>query len=87
VLTFRTNLDQMVAAGAEHPIRVDLEIETGEPAPYLLVRGNLEALITRSVFYELAELAEERDGDTGPEMVVWSNGVPFVLGPADDDDE
>lgn len=87
LLTFRTNIDQLVTAGAEHPIRVAQDPETGEPTPYLLVRDNLEALITRSVFYELAELAEERDGADGPEMVAWSGGVPFVLGPADDDDE
>lgn len=86
-LTFRTNLDQMVTVDAAHPIRVAEDAVTGEPTPYVLVRDNLEALIVRSVFYELAELAEEQAGDDGPEMVVWSGGVPFVLGPADDGNE
>lgn len=84
MLTFRTNLDQMVTVDAAHPIRVAEDATTGEPAPYVLVRDNLEALIVRSVFYELADLAEERAGDEGPEMVVWSGGIPFVLGPAED---
>ncbi len=86
-LTFRTNLDQMVTVDAAHPIRVAEDAETGEPTPYVLVRDNLEALIVRSVFYELADLAEEQAGDNGAEMVVWSGGIPFVLGPADDETE
>jgi len=85
VLNFRTNLDHMVRAGEDHPVRVAIDSDTGEPTPYILVRDNLEALITRPVFYDLVALAEERDGDDGPEMVVWSNGVAFVLGSAEDD--
>ena len=84
VLTFRTNLDQMVRADAVHPIRVAIDPDSGEPNPYILVRDNLEALITRAVFYDLAELAEEQEGADGPELVVWSDGVAFVLGPSDD---
>ena len=58
-LTFRTNLDEEILAGPEHPIRVEIDPATEEPAPYIHVRDNLEALIARPVFYELAELAEE----------------------------
>ena len=59
-ITFRTNLDQMVTAGADHTIRVEEDPVTGEPSPYILVRDNLEALILRPQFYQLVELAEER---------------------------
>ena len=54
--------------------------ETGEPSPYVHVRRGLEALIARSVFYQLAELAVP-----GPEGVlgVWSEGMFFPLGPAE----
>lgn len=49
----------------------------GGPCPYILVRDRLEALISRSVYYQLAELAVEKDEHYG----VWSGGCFFVLGP------
>lgn len=80
VLVFRTNLDDIVRVDADHPLRIAEDPETGEPSPYVTVRGNLEALITRPVFYELVDLAEERwDGDES-ELGIWSGGVLFPLG-------
>ena len=75
VLSFRTNLDHRVDTGPENPIRVAFDAETGAPRPYILVRPGLEALIVRSVYYELVDLACEVDGRTG----VWSNGTFFPL--------
>lgn len=77
-LHFLTNVGDAVTADADHPIRVVEDPVTGEPSPYVLVRGRLEARLARAVFYELAELAEERDGVMG----VWSAGAFFRLGPA-----
>jgi len=79
-LRFRTNLDDEVTADADHPIRVVENPETGEPAPYVLVRDRLEALITRAVFYQLVEHGVEhaRDGETL--FGVWSAGCFFPLG-------
>jgi hypothetical protein len=82
-LTFRTNLDHMVTAGAAHPIRVAEDAATGEPSPYVLVRDGLEALILRPQFYELVELAEERRVEGAEVLGVWSTGVFFPLGGAD----
>lgn len=79
-LTFRTNLDDEVTADAAHPIRVTHDPETQEPTPYILVRDNLDALISRSVFYELVELAEEREEDGAAILGVWSQGEFFPLG-------
>ena len=76
---FRTNLDDWVTADAEHPIRVSTDPATGEPSPYVLVRDRLEARIARAVFYDLVELAEERDGA----LVVESAGTSFPLGELD----
>ncbi len=76
-LIFRTNLDETVTAGPEHPIRVTFDESSGEPSPYVLVRERLEALMTRSVFYALAELATGHP-DTGV-LGVWSGGVFFPL--------
>ena len=49
------------------------------PSPYILVRDRLEALISRPVYYQLAELAVEKDGQYG----VWSAGCFFALGPVE----
>ena len=77
-LSFRTNVDDVVVADAEHPIRVVVDAATGEPSPYVLVRRGLEELIARPVFYELVDLAVERDGVLG----VWSSGIFFPIGAA-----
>ena len=81
-LTFRTNLDEDILAGPKHPIRVEIDPATEEPAPYIHVRDNLEALIARPVFYELAELAEEVLDGQEIELRIWSDGAVFSLGMA-----
>ncbi len=81
IVKMRTNLDHWVTVDADHPIRVAEDPDSGEPAPYVLVRDNLEALIGRAVFYELADLAEE--SSDGSVLGIWSNGVFFALGRAE----
>jgi hypothetical protein len=81
-LIFRTNLDQIVTAGPEHPVHVSFDESTGEPSPYVQVRDGLDALLMRPVYYALADLAVA-DAATG-ELGVWSDGVFFVLGPGAD---
>lgn len=80
ILTFTTNLDDTVTADAEHRIRVTVDPRSGEPRPYLHVRGGLEALIVRSVYYELvewgADVAEAGEKHYG----IWSAGAFFPLG-------
>lgn len=75
VLTFRTNVDDVVRCGPAHPLRFAVEAAAGGLKPYLLVRGRLEALLTRALYYDLVELATEEDG----QLVVWSDGGRFVL--------
>ena len=81
---FRTNLDEWVEAGPEHPIRVALDEETGEPSPYIMIKdapgGGLEALIARPVFYQLVELAETREINGEEVLGLWSHGQFFTLG-------
>lgn len=82
-IVFRTNVDELLTAGAEHPVRVAENSDTGEPAPYILVRDGLEALIARPVYYQLAALGET-DSDSGEGAFgVWSGGRFFVLGHLD----
>jgi hypothetical protein len=76
-LAFQLNTGDLVTAGPEHPLRF-AEGEDG-PRPYLHVRGGLEALVARPVYYELAERALTGD-DSDPG--VWSDGVFFKLVPA-----
>lgn len=79
VLHFATNLDDAATAGPDHPIRVERDKETGEPAPYVLIRRNLEALIDRKSFYRLVDLGVHHEGWFG----VWSSGEFFRIIPSD----
>ncbi len=75
-LTFRTNVDDIVEAGPEHPIRFVVEPGSEGLKPYLLVRGRLEALVTRALYYDLVELAVA--GDEG-RLGLWSGGAFFPM--------
>ena len=74
-LSFEPNVGDSFKAGADKPIRVETNAETREPSPYVTVRDNLEAKITRSVFYDMVDLGIKHDGIFG----VWSDGVFFPL--------
>lgn len=80
-LTFRTNVDDIVEAGPEHPIRFAVEPGSEGLKPYVHVRGRLEALVTRALYYDLVELAVE-DADRG--LGLWSRGAFFPLRGCDD---
>ena len=86
VLSFRTNVDQVITAGPENPIRVAHDLLTCEPTPYLLVRpgaaGHLgiEARINRAVYYELVALAVPEWVGCRRMLGVWSSGKFFSLG-------
>lgn len=66
-LLFTTNVGDQMIADEQHPITVDYAEPGGEPSPYVLVRNRLKALISRSVFYQLVEWSEEREGVVGVE--------------------
>lgn len=83
ILAFRTQVDDVVVADAAHPIRVAIDPVSGEPSPYVLVRDRLEALISRAVFYDLVDLAEEREVAGVPTLGLWSAGTFFALGPVE----
>jgi hypothetical protein len=78
-LIFRTNLDEFVTAGREHPLRIETAAD-GEPAPYILVRERLEAKLARPVFYDLVELGVEETVADETLFGVWSEGSFFALG-------
>ncbi|HWH18695.1 MAG TPA: DUF1285 domain-containing protein [Allosphingosinicella sp.] len=73
-LAFRLNTGDLVIAGPEHPLRL-VPGDDG-PHPYIEVRKGLDALVARSVYYELANLAL---GEGSQPPGLWSNGVFFSL--------
>lgn len=84
-LSFRTNVDQIVTAGPEHPIRVRHDVLTCEPTPYVRIRGGqgklaLEARIARAVYYELVALAVPGMVCGRKMLGVWSQRRFFPLG-------
>jgi uncharacterized protein len=87
VLFFTTTVDDVIRCGAERPLRVKTDPKTLEPTPFVMVRNGLEALISRSVFYTLVNLAMEQETDAGTQLGVWSDGVFFALGPPGIHDE
>lgn len=58
VITFTTNVGDAATAGPDHPLRVERDAATGEPAPYVMIRRGLEARIDRKSFYRLVEIGE-----------------------------
>lgn len=75
-LTFRTNVDDVVTVGAAHPIRFIPAPPDGGLKPYVLVRGRLEALVTRALYADLVELAVENENG---ELGIWSSKSWFPL--------
>ncbi len=85
LLSFRTNIDQVITAGPEHPIRVARDILSCERTPYIRVRPGVgtpavEARISRAVYYELVALGEPRWVGGRRMLGVWSRDMFFPLG-------
>ena len=77
-LAFRLNSGDVVNAGPDH--QLFLRETPDGPRPYLHVRGGMEALIGRSVYYELMNLAlEESDAREDRRVGLWSGGAYFAL--------
>ncbi|MGF0538751.1 DUF1285 domain-containing protein [Agrobacterium sp. ES01] len=84
VLSFRTNVGDVIEAGPDHPLRFVMQGENSELKPYLHVRGRLEALVSRAVMYDLVELGETIDVDGVDMFAVRSGGAVFPVMPANE---
>ena len=82
-LAFRTNVDDWVTCGTDHALRFEPEDETGGLKPYVHVRRDLWALVTRALFYDLVELGEERAVSGKRMFGVMSGGEFFAMAEAD----
>ena len=78
VFLFQTNVDDVITLSNSNPIRVEINKDTQEPSPYVLVRKNLEALISRNVYYQLIE--EAKLNSNTQELEINSCGHIFSLG-------
>jgi uncharacterized protein len=77
-LAFRLNTGDLVVAGPAHPMR--FVAAPDGPHPYVEVRHGLDALVARSVYYELAQLALAEAADPPG---LWSDGAFFPMEPAE----
>lgn len=77
-IAFRTNVDDLVEVGPDHPLRFCRDDHDGVK-PYVLVRGGLWALVTRALAYDLIALAEERIVDGAPVLGVEAGGSFFAI--------
>ena len=80
ILRFETNVGDFTEAGPDHPMRFEINAETGEPSPYVHGRARLEGRRARPVFYDWVERAEVHEGQFG----VWSHGVFFAISSAEE---
>jgi hypothetical protein len=83
VLCFRTNVDEWIACGPDNRLRFESEPETGGLKPYLHVRRELWARVSRTLFYDLVALGEERDIGGIAMFGVASMGEFFAMARAD----
>jgi uncharacterized protein len=85
-VTFRTNIDDVVRCGPANPLWFVEEAGSGGLKPYIRVRGRLDALVTRALYYDLVELAvaDATHAPTGGDdrLGVWSGGTWWEIAPA-----
>ena len=81
-LRFRTNVDDWVDCDAAHPLRFESSAEGGL-TPYLLVRADLWAKVTRALYYDLVDMGEERMIDGRQMFGVASAGTFFAMADAE----
>ena len=83
-IILRTNTGGTCAIDREHPVRFEQIDRTGSVKPYVLVRGRLEALVNRSVFYDLVELGTVQRRDDADWFGLWSGGIFWSIALADE---
>jgi hypothetical protein len=80
-IAFRTNVDDLVQVGPEHPLRFGRD-PAGGIKPYVRVRGELWARVSRALAYDLVELGEQRELPGGRMFGVAVNGGFYPIAPA-----
>ncbi len=78
-LFFTTNMGDVIEVGPARPLWMAVDQKTGQARPYVRVRGRLDALLSRPVFYELAEHVVQGPSGQAASMGVYSGGLFYVL--------
>ncbi|HXB80629.1 MAG TPA: DUF1285 domain-containing protein [Bradyrhizobium sp.] len=81
-LRFRTNVDDWVACDSTHRLRFEAAADGGL-TPYLHVRADLWAKVTRAIYYDLVDKGEERMVDGRQMFGVVSAGEFFAMADAE----
>jgi hypothetical protein len=81
-LRFRTNVDDWVDCDAAHGLRFKAAADGGL-TPYLHVRADLWAKVTRAIYYDLVDIGEERVVDGRPMFGIASGGDFFAMADAE----
>ncbi len=80
-LSFRTQVEDVVAVDGEHPLRFEAGAADGVK-PYFKVRGELWALVKRALFYDLVALGGVEPWQGENWFGVRSSGQFFPMRPA-----
>jgi uncharacterized protein len=83
LLRFRTNVDDWVACNAGHRLRFKTAAGGGL-TPYLHVRADLWAKVTRAIYYDLVDMGEERMVDGRQMFGIASGGEFFAMADAEE---
>lgn len=83
-ISFCTNIDKTYSLSDLYPLRIEINPNTQEPAPYLSLDHRLEAKLTRPVFYELVDLGIAEQVEQDHIYGVWSQGQFFPIGNMED---
>jgi uncharacterized protein len=82
LLRFRTNVDDWVPCDDAHRLRFEAAA-AGGLTPYLHVRADLWAKVTRAIYYDLVDLGEERMVDGRAMFGIVSSGAFFAMADAE----
>src|SRR5690242_10446096 len=82
LLRFRTNVDDWVACEEGHGLRFETASDGGI-TPYLHVRADLWAKVTRALYYDLVDIGEERMVDGREMFGIESGGEFFAMAGAE----
>lgn len=83
-IVFTTNIGERIVLDNDHPLRIEIDAASEEPRPYLQLYAGLEALISRSAFFDLANLADVRLREGRNYLTITSLGQTFELGTTDE---
>jgi len=79
IIYFETNTNDIFQLNTDHPLRVTVNKTSNEPSPYVLVRSNLEGLISRNIFYKLVDISVNETINGITRQGIWSNNSFFSL--------